>query len=294
MRSFGLVVVLILAGCTGPDPAPACAPFVLASGPATMCVDGIERQMLIHVPAEPDGTLILVLHGGGGWAARTEEQTMMHEAAPEAIVVYPEGIPFGTSSFFRTWNAMHCCGSAYNGQVDDVGFLAELITAVEAAAGEQRVLVTGHSNGAMMAYRFAAERPDLVDAVAAVAGTIGGRSSTTAPEVRIPAPDRPLPVLIIHGRADEQVPYGGGAGPDTVGGRLDLSVADAVAFWRTANNATSERHATGVYDEDVYEGDAVVHVVSHQGGHPWPRGADSEDGVEPDGSPFITAWFYDL
>lgn len=286
--------MLVLAGCVSP-PAPECGPLELASGPATICVDGAQRSVLLFVPDEPDGTLILVLHGGGSWGELMAQQTAMHDAAPRAIVAYPEGTPFAASGRFETWNAMHCCGPAFTQGIDDVAFLAALIGAVESERGEQRVLIAGHSNGGMMAYRFAAERPHMVDGFAVVAGTIGGRASFSAPDVRIPEPVTAVPVLIIHGLHDEQVPYAGGAGNDTVVGRRDASVDDAVALWRSANQADHvARHAEGAYVEDVYIGAAPVHVITTQGGHAWPRGAADEEGVEPDASKFIAAWFYDL
>ena len=66
---------------------------------------------------------------------------------------------------------------------------------------ENRVFVTGMSNGAMMSYRIASERPDLVAGIAPVAGSL----------VMDP-PTLPVPILAIHGLLDENVPFQGGVG----------------------------------------------------------------------------------
>ncbi len=285
-----LVAVLLLAGCTAPvhDPCPG---VTLDDGLQTLCADGVARTLRVHVPDSPDGTLIIALHGGGSWAARMADQARFHEAAPNALVVYPDGVGLGESGLLRTWNAMHCCGIAFQEDVDDVAFLAAIIQRMEQLAGEQRVLVVGHSNGAMMAYRFAAEQPGHIDGVAAVAGSIGGVARPGVPDVRPPIPDEPVPVIIVHGLHDEQVPYAGGAGNDTVGPRMDASVAEAVAFWRQANGATilSSQHDGDVLIE-MYTGEAGVTVVTTPGGHAWPTQASA--GI--DGTQRIVDWFYDL
>jgi polyhydroxybutyrate depolymerase len=88
----------------------------------------------------------------------------------------------------------------------------------------------------MMAYRFAAERPDKLAAIASVSGAIGSRASPDSPEWLLPVPERPVPVLIMHGASDETVPFDGGKPIDRASTREYRSVSDAVRFWTTANN----------------------------------------------------------
>ncbi|MEN8614975.1 hypothetical protein ABFB09_06820 [Dehalogenimonas sp. THU2] len=47
-------------------------------------------------------------------------------------------------------------------------------------------------------------------------------------------------MLAIHGTADPHVLYEGGHGPETIGTRVDVSVAESVAFWVDANNCDPE------------------------------------------------------
>jgi polyhydroxybutyrate depolymerase len=63
------------------------------------------------------------------------------------------------------------------------------------------IAVGGISNGAMMAYRFGAERAERVAAIASVSGTIGGQAEGQAAYV-IPMPKVPVAVVAFHGTND--------------------------------------------------------------------------------------------
>ena len=94
-------------------------------------------------------------------------------------------------------------GDAFS--VDDVGFALSLIDDLEARTpiDRARIYATGFSNGAMLAYRLAAEASDRIAAIAAVEG-----SMVTADF----APSRPVSILHIHSLDDPRVPYHGGYG----------------------------------------------------------------------------------
>jgi polyhydroxybutyrate depolymerase len=66
-----------------------------------------------------------------------------------------------------------------------------------------RVYITGMSNGAMMAYRLAAEIPERIAAIAPVSGMV-----KTDPGAVLP----PMPVLHFHGTGDAYAPWAGGRG----------------------------------------------------------------------------------
>lgn len=280
MRWATLALVIALSGC-------------LQSNPEwnIQTEDG-ARSVMYHVPdGEGPFPLLIALHGGLGTPRSMMEKSQFDEWADNEgfIVVYPEGID-------RTWNAGHCCGKARDQDRDDVAFLEAVLDKVRAEHDISRIGVTGHSNGAMMAYRFAAESSE-VDFVAVVAGAIGGQKNAFADPYEIPAPGRPVDVLIIHARDDPNVPFDGGRGPESVDPlRIDLSVPDAVAFWAQANNATLAREAQ---DGDVlrewYEGSANVTLVSTLGGHGWPGSAKqialTDNPAAPDASEEIVRAF---
>jgi polyhydroxybutyrate depolymerase len=88
--------------------------------------------------------------------------------------------------------------------------------------------MTGVSNGGGMTARMACDAADLLAAAAPVAG---GYSSL--PDCR---PERPLPILEIHGVRDAVVPYRG-KGPDHAG-----AVGDWLRDWLGRNGCTEPAH----------------------------------------------------
>jgi polyhydroxybutyrate depolymerase len=101
-----------------------------------------------------------------------------------ALIAYPEGVR-------RSFNAGLCCGPAVPLQVDDVRFLSDVVTDLR-RRGAGRIAVVGFSNGAMMAYRLACARPDLVDTVGVLSGTL-----------EIPRCDGRIKALALHGLKDK-------------------------------------------------------------------------------------------
>jgi len=172
-------------------------------------VGGTERSYIVHIPpgARAAPAVILSFHGGGG-NAKIHQKYVRTDALADRegfITVYP----FGTGRLkdkLLTWNAGTCCGLAARLDVDDVGFVAALLDdlAERTPYDRTRVYATGHSNGAMMAYRLAAELPDRIAAVAPVAGAMVVRSF---------AARRPVPIMHIHSVDDPRALYRGGLGP---------------------------------------------------------------------------------
>ena len=100
-----------------------------------------------------------------------------------------------------------------------------MIDDVARAAGvdRARVYATGHSNGAMMAYRLAAEAADRIAAIAPVAGAMTVASF---------APSRAVPVLHVHSVDDPRALYPGGV-TKTLGREIrHKSVEAELARWR--------------------------------------------------------------
>lgn len=172
--------------------------------------DGRARSYVVYVPPQATSArrlpLVVNFHGGGSNAEQQEAFSQMDRLARRRgfVVVYPNGTG-RLRSRFLTWNAGSCCGYAQEHRVDDVGFTLAVIADVSRRLGidRRRVFATGMSNGAMMAYRVAAEAADTVAAVAPVAGGM----------VTDAAPSRPLPVMHFHSVDDPRAPYRGGLGP---------------------------------------------------------------------------------
>jgi polyhydroxybutyrate depolymerase len=246
----------------------------------SLTVGGLTRTYVVHAPPALDpqkpAPVVLALHEATMTGPLMAWFSGLDATADAAgfIAVYPNGTG-GRSSYF--WNAGHCCGDAARNNVDDVAFvrvvLDELATVYR--IDPRRVFATGMSNGAMMAYRLAAELSDRIAAVAPVAGTMACGE---------PRPSRPVPVLHIHGTDDEFVPFGGGRGPKSISGVPHRSVAGTVAAWARANGCREDPAAVEALPDragdgtrvtrTTYRGEAagaeVVLVTVAGGGHTWP------------------------
>lgn len=241
---------------------------------------GLKRTFRVFVPELPAASarpVVLALHGGatdGGIMARFSG---LDTKAAEAgfIAVYPDGT--GRLPHVLTWNSGDCCGYAQSRNIDDVGFLRAVMDFVLKTYGGDpaRVYVLGISNGAMMAYRFAAEAPDLVAAVAAIAGSLDFDPRLIK---------APKPVIHFHGTDDEFIPWNGGRGPKTQLANEHRSVPDTIAAWVRANGADPTPETVPLPDT-AKDGTAVIRhlysppsgggceVVLYEirgGGHTWP------------------------
>ncbi len=245
---------------------------------------GHQRAYRVHLPTGYSGNIplpmVVVLHGAFDTAKGIEAISGFSHLADREnfIVLYPEGI--GLFGLLQHWNAGHCCGKAADAGIDDVGYLSAAIKAVSArlSVDRRRIYMVGFSNGGMMTYRFAAERTDLLAAAAAMAASPGGRGSAQGPNWTIPQPKMPLPILIVHGSDDDDVPFDGGRSQHRGGERTYLSVDDALGIWTKANQCTgtpteSQEWGGAVQTRrwDICANGAVTALISIAGwGHTWP------------------------
>ena len=237
-----------------------------------------DRYYDIYLPANPEGApVILALHGGGGNPDQFASASGLGQKASKAgyAVIFPAGSGRRQDKLL-TWNGGYCCGYAARRNVDDLGFLTQVIAdaADRFGVAGDRVYLTGMSNGSIMAETFAARNPDRVRAVAGVSGTMDTGSLRVAGQI---------PALIIHGTADDMVPYTGGQGDQSLTRTDFASVASVVeaflAPWgggltQTGKTIDRKDDGTSVAVTDYRKGDRVVlRLMTVQGGaHHWPGG----------------------
>ncbi len=210
--------------------------------------DGLTRSYHFYEPAEPSGSmpLVLLLHGGGGridnhigvglndWP----HQVWLDIADEDGLfLVVPQGID-------EHWN---CCRSDCGGcpETDDVGFLTALIDDLVARhdIDTTRLYVTGESNGGLMTERLAQEAPEVFAAAGVVIALMPENN-----ECAIPG-DLPMPIMYQLGTEDSAIPYEGGQSGFEATGSF-LSKQDSVRIWLDLNRCEGEPATTAYEDLD--------------------------------------------
>jgi polyhydroxybutyrate depolymerase len=161
-------------------------------------IDGTTRRALVHFPATTNGApIIFAFHGHGGTMNFAARKFRLHELWPEAVVIYPQGLPTATPRDLKGslpgWNMLPSQSNR-----DLKFFDAILDTALhDWNINTNRVYVTGHSNGGGFTYLLWGERGEKLAAVAPVAAA-GARLLSGA---------KPCPVLHIAGKNDAIVEF---------------------------------------------------------------------------------------
>ncbi|HEY8022221.1 MAG TPA: esterase [Thermoanaerobaculia bacterium] len=173
--------------------------------PRTWTIDGVERQALVFSPLpRPTGVivaklpLVFAFHGHGGNMRQAARSMRIHEVWPEAIVVYPQGLP--TTSPIDPQGRLPGW-QRETGQYGDRD-LKLVDAALASLRGEypvddHRIYATGFSNGAFFTYLLWAARAGTFAAFAPVSGLIGAGIRLTEPR----------PVLAIGGETDRLVAF---------------------------------------------------------------------------------------
>jgi len=249
--------------------------------------DGRDRTYRVHnFSRTTPAPVVIVLHGGGGSSSNAVRMTGFDRVAAREglIVVYPDGTAARDRGRLLTWNAGHCCASAMEAKVDDVGFVAAVIETLVASgqADASRVYVTGMSNGAMMSHRLGRELSTKIAAIAPVVGAVFGDE---------PPPQAPMPAFIVVGAEDRTVPPAGGSLQlrGLLGRRsaADHDVAPAMAqaaYWARHNGCGEPTHTKDRVTQrtewtSCTSGAPVVFHSVAGNGHAWPGGEPGRSGA---------------
>lgn len=248
-----------------------------------------ERSYNYYVPSSYDGKqrvpLVFSFHGLGSEPAGQQLLTQMVYLAEDEgfIAVFPSSTALeGTHDVLpalpnanRQWNIGLPMSLQYFAEVDDVGFVEEIIEQLssEYRVDRNRVFATGMSNGAMFSYYLAAKIPDKIAGIAAVTAGTPLNIAEMKDELK------PVTVIIMMGTDDPIVPYEGTEG-------AFMSAEATAAFWVEVNGITAEpevEYLDPVKDDDPsrikrtmwtggIDGTAVILYTIEGGGHTWPGG----------------------
>jgi polyhydroxybutyrate depolymerase len=157
------------------------------------------REALVVAPASAKSAaapLVLVFHGHGGTAKNAAAGFAIHKHWPEAVVVYPQGLPTPGRLTDREGKKSGWQAGVGEQNDRDLKFFDAMIAALKAELkiDEKRVYSTGHSNGGSFTYILWGARGDVLAAVApsAAPAPAAGKGLTPKPLLHIGAENDPL------------------------------------------------------------------------------------------------------
>src|SRR5260221_4006673 len=269
----GMAAALLLTVVEGPGAAHAAAVTQNSSDPQGVIYSaGFRRTYTLHVPptfghsdSQSALPLMLVLHGTSAQGADAARITGLDAIADRegVIVAYPDSLVLQGS--FR-WVIRP--GEGYY----DIAFIEALIDQLQVTypVDKARIYVAGMSNGGYFTYVLGCQ---FAEKLAAIATVIGGMERTVAQRCE---PAVPLPLLMITGTADHEVPISGDA--------LTLPADDIRALWLKLDGCSTQHTSTPLADTypddamttlksvwgDCRDGAQVIHYLITGGGHSWP------------------------
>lgn len=168
--------------------------------PDTWQVEGATREAIVIAPtvSSPDGSpLVFVFHGHGGNIQNAARRMALHAHWPEAVVVYPQGLP--TPGRYDPQGTRNGWQKTPGDQQDrDLKFFDVMLAGLKErfTLNDRRVYATGHSNGGGFTYLLWSQRPDVW---AAMAPSAAGARNVRAL--------RPLPAMHLAGQEDRLAPF---------------------------------------------------------------------------------------
>ncbi len=194
-------------------------------------IDLGRGELPLTVPSNYDADtavpLLILLHGYSFSGAFQDSYMGISSLADRYgfIFVAPDGNQESSDSQNRFWNATPACCDFFGTEVDDSGYVLNIINEVKANYNidPARVYLVGHSNGGFMSYRVAYEHSETIAAIVSLAGAnhLEERS----------APDNPVHILQIHGSADSTIAYEG----DEIQGNRYPGAKQSVERWAQYN-----------------------------------------------------------
>ncbi len=213
----------------------------------TWNVAGETRRAIVYAPSvsSPSGKapLVFSFHGRGD-DMENFQYTGMHQAWPEAIVVYFQGLSNREGGLYG-WQVERGQDGDRDLKLVDTA-LASLREKFK--VDDARIYATGFSNGAGFTYLLWAERPRVFAAFAPVAGRL-------RPSVQL---TQPKPVFHVAGRRDPQI--------------LFADQQQAMQAAMRADGVADKRASCG-NECTIYGADTAAPVMTwiHPGGHTYPN-----------------------
>lgn len=166
-------------------------------------VDGVKRQAIIKPPARKSTGPVPVIFGFHGHCGNMQNYARkdFQKYWPEAIIVSPQGLP--TPGIISDPQGLRAgWQNTIGGQIDrDLNFVDAILKTLheEYQIDDNRIYVTGHSNGGGFTYLLLAARPKVFAAYAP--------SAAGSPALRTTSDLKPAPVFHLAGEKDNVVSF---------------------------------------------------------------------------------------
>ncbi len=164
-------------------------------------IDGVTRTALVYAPASAQtkaAPLVFVFHGHGGNMRQAARSFHLETVWPEAIVVYPQGLPTALPLVDREGkqNGWQIAAGTYGDR--DLKFFDAVLAKMKQdyRVDQKRIYSTGHSNGGYFTFLLWLKRGEVFAAVAPSAA-----ASAFADQLA------PKPVLHLAGEKDTLVKF---------------------------------------------------------------------------------------
>ena len=174
------------------------AAFGAEPAPSKWTVDGIEREALVYLPVSASKSkppVIFAFHGHGGNMYFAARGMALQNYWPEAIVVYPQGLPTPGIVMDREGKKPGWQREAGQEHDRDLKFVDAIVGSLREkySIDDNRVYASGFSNGGLFTYLLLSQRPNVFAAFAP-----GG--AVLLPQVPL---TQARPVLHYGGQSDQ-------------------------------------------------------------------------------------------
>lgn len=231
------------------------APLQAPPQSLSLTVDGVERAALVYAPESArskPSPLVFCWHGHGGGSRQAANSFQMHRSWPQAIAVYPQGLPTSGRTDPEGLRAGWQITTRGPLADRDLKFFDALFARIQKdySVDLKRVYAMGHSNGGRFTYVLWQARGDVFAAF----GPSG------SPALGMIRNFKPKPVFHIAGEKDQLVSFS--SQKLTIDGLEKLLKCSKVGA-NTSGYLTTQPGENGL--------ELATYV--HPGGHEYPRQA---------------------
>ena len=219
-----------------------------------------NRSYRVHLPNGFSTTKYypVVMYFTGKGTGSVDGERLANLNTLPAITIYPQAT-MGKDGYFA-WQ-----GAPYSSGVDDVAFVDGMLDKVQSQLCVKRsnIYATGYSNGGGIVSLLSCKLPDRFAAFGIVAGAMYYPAGDCTPE-------RPTPLINIHGDSDPVVPYKGSI-------TRKLPAIDSWVTERARDNGCTMQPSTTYKGNGTYittwqfcrNGATVQNIRVQGGGHAW-------------------------